>query len=149
MLKKYLNDSNYEISISLSKKFIDYDEKETMDVNVEVVDIIKGGDVFHSNYATSYATIRDFKIREGLQGVKNLTIYREWGLKALFLLLFLVGKNRLTIMLLFYYFFKIFFAFFYPIFKVGNIRLITFNILCFLAASFGCFFWFLIFHKVK
>ena len=80
MLKKYLNDSNYEISISLSKKFIDYDKKETMDVNVEVVDIMQGGDVFHSNFATSYATIRDFKKRENLQGVKNLTIYREWGL---------------------------------------------------------------------
>ena len=77
MLKKYLNDSNYEISISLSKKFIDYDKKETMDVNVEVVDIMQGGDVFHSNFATSYATIRDFKKRENLQGVKNLTIYRE------------------------------------------------------------------------
>lgn len=77
MLKKYLNDSNYEISISLSKKFVDYDKKETMDVNIEVVDIIKGGDVYHSNYATSYATIRDFKNCEGLQGVKNLTIYRD------------------------------------------------------------------------
>ncbi len=76
MLKKYLNDSNYEVSISLSKKIINYDGKETMDVNIEVVDIIKGGDVFHSNYATSYATIRDFKTREGLQGAKNLTIYR-------------------------------------------------------------------------
>lgn len=77
MLKKYLNDSNYEISISLSKKIINYDGKETMDVNIEVVDIMQGGDVYHSNYATSYATIRDFKIREGLQGVKNLTIYRD------------------------------------------------------------------------
>ena len=80
MLKKYLNNSNYEIMISLSKKFIYYDKKETMDVNIEVVDIIKGGVVFHSNYATSYATIRDFKKRENLQGVKNLTICREWGL---------------------------------------------------------------------
>ena len=77
MLKKYLNNSNYEISISLSKKIINYDGKETMDVNIEVVGIIQGGNVFHSNYATSYATIRDFKIREGLQGVKNLTIYRD------------------------------------------------------------------------
>lgn len=77
MLKKFLNNSNYEISISLSKKFIDYDKKEIMDVNIEVVDIMQGGDVFHSNYMTSYATIRDFKNREGLQGVKNLTIYRD------------------------------------------------------------------------
>lgn len=80
MLKKYLNDSNYEVSISLSKKFIDYDGKKTMDVNIEVTDTVQGGDVFHENYATSYATIRDFKKRENLQGVKNLTIYREWGL---------------------------------------------------------------------
>lgn len=77
MLKKYYNDSRYEISISLSKKIIDYDKKETMDVNIEVVDIMQGGDVYHSNYVTSYATIRDFKNREGLQGVKNLTIYRD------------------------------------------------------------------------
>ena len=77
MLKKYLNDSNYEVSISLSKKFIDYDGKKTMDVNIEVTDTVQGGDVFHENYATSYATIRDFKKRENLQGVKNLTIYRE------------------------------------------------------------------------
>ena len=77
MLKKYLNDANYEISISLSKKFITHNGKKLMDVAVEVVDTVQGGDVFHSNYATSYATIRDFKNREGLQGVKNLTIYRE------------------------------------------------------------------------
>ena len=77
MLKNYYNDSRYEISISLSKKFITHNGQKLMDVNIEVVDIIKGGDVFHSNYVTSYATIRDFKIREGLQGVKNLTIYRD------------------------------------------------------------------------
>lgn len=77
MLKKYLNDSNYEISISLSKKFIDYDKKETMDVNIEVVDTVQGGAVLHENFAASYATIRDFKICKGLQGVKNLTIYRD------------------------------------------------------------------------
>lgn len=77
MLKKYLNDPNYEISISLSKKFITHNGQKLMDVNIEVVDIIKGGDVFHNNYATSYATIRDFKKRENLQGVKNLTIYRD------------------------------------------------------------------------
>lgn len=76
-LRKYLNNSNYEISISLSKKFINFVEKETMDVNIEVVGKINGGDVLHSNYATSYATIRDFIKRENLRGAKNLTIYRD------------------------------------------------------------------------
>ena len=77
MLTKYYNNLRYEISISLSKKIINYDGKETMDVNVEVVDTVQGGNVLHENFAASYATIRDFKIRKGLQGVKNLTIYRD------------------------------------------------------------------------
>lgn len=77
MLKKYYNDSRYEISISLSKKFITHNGQKLMDVVVEVVDIMQGGAVLHENFAASYATIRDFKIREGLQGVKNLTICRD------------------------------------------------------------------------
>lgn len=77
MLKKYYNDSRYEISISLSKKFITHNGQKLMDVVVEVVDTVQGGNVLHENFATSYATIRDFKICKGLQGVKNLTIYRD------------------------------------------------------------------------
>lgn len=75
MLKKYLNNSNYEIAISLSSKYITYNKRKMMDVNVEVIDTVQGGSVYHDNFATTYRSIKDFK-NENFKNVKNVSIFR-------------------------------------------------------------------------
>ncbi len=75
MLKKYLNNSNYEIAISLSKKYVTYSGTKLMDVNVEIVDIMHGGCVYHDNYAAFYRSIKDFK-NENFKNAKNVSIFR-------------------------------------------------------------------------